>query len=91
MIPLFCHLKVKPRGKNGVNLWIPLFLLWILLLPLGVLVFTVWLALHALSHLNSGIALGAAALATAGKILWHLRDLQIQVKTEKEEIHIYFI
>jgi uncharacterized RDD family membrane protein YckC len=91
MIPLFCHLKVKPSGKNGVNLWIPLFLLWILLLPLGVLLFAVWLVLHALSHLHYGIALGAAAVATAGKIFWNLRDLQIQAKTEKEEIHLYFI
>ncbi len=91
MIPLFCRLKVKPAGKKGVNLWIPLFLLWILLLPLGLLVFTIWLVLHALSHLNRGIALGAAALATAGIILWYLKDLQIQAKTEKDEIHLYFI
>ena len=36
--PLTATLHVKPKGwRFGIKLWLPLFLLWLLLLPLVVL------------------------------------------------------
>ncbi len=36
--PLTATVHVKPRGwRSGIRLWLPLFLFWLLLLPLAVL------------------------------------------------------
>jgi len=39
--PLSMWLDVQPRGQNRIRMWLPLFLLWLLLLPLIVLAFVV--------------------------------------------------
>jgi len=90
MIPMILRIKVKD-GKKGVNLWIPLFLIWILLLPLVAIVFITWLLLHALSHLHYKVALGAAGLSLAIRSLFNLKDLRIEVKSGNDDILVYFI
>jgi hypothetical protein len=36
--PLTATVHVKPRGwRSGIRLWLPLFLFWLLLLPLAIL------------------------------------------------------
>lgn len=37
MIPLFAIVRVSPRQHRSFGLWFPLFLVWLLLLPLVVL------------------------------------------------------
>ena len=37
MIPLVAQLKLRGAGQRCVNLWIPLFLVWLVLLPFAVL------------------------------------------------------
>lgn len=34
MIPMYATVRIGHGGKPGVPLWIPLFLVWLLLLPL---------------------------------------------------------
>lgn len=54
MLPVWIRIFVKNNDKVKVNLWLPLFLIWILLLPLAVVVFFValivdilfWAAMH---------------------------------------------
>lgn len=91
MIPTIMRLKIKDGKKKGLNLWIPLFIIWILLLPLALVVFIVWLFLHAFSHLNSKIALGAAALTFAFIALCNLRGLRVNVKSGNDDVIVYFI
>ena len=37
MIPMLMRLKIVEEGKNKINLWLPLFLLWIILLAVMIL------------------------------------------------------
>lgn len=90
MIPMAARLKVKKKGR-GVNLWLPLFLLWILLLPLGALLFVIWLILAAFAHLSVGAAVGAAGLATVFRVLRHLKGLRLEVRGKEEEIVLYMV
>jgi hypothetical protein len=34
MIPLLLRIRVRKENRRGVNLWLPLFLLWLLVLPI---------------------------------------------------------
>lgn len=34
MMPLLAFLRIRGRSNRGFRLWIPLFLIWLLLLPL---------------------------------------------------------
>jgi hypothetical protein len=37
MIPLIAVVQIEPRGGRRIRLWLPLFLVWLLLVVLGVL------------------------------------------------------
>jgi len=37
MIPLIATVRIKPRRGRSIRLWLPLFLIWFLLVVLGVL------------------------------------------------------
>jgi hypothetical protein len=36
--PMLLHLRVAPHGEGGFGIWLPLFLVWLILLPVMVLV-----------------------------------------------------
>lgn len=38
MIPLFAVIGFRSRGRHNIRLWLPLFLVWLVLLPLVLLV-----------------------------------------------------
>ena len=37
MIPIFAQVEVRPENHRPIRLWLPLFLVWLLLIVLGVL------------------------------------------------------
>jgi hypothetical protein len=39
--PMLLHLRVAPHGEGGFGMWLPLFLVWLTLLPVMVLVLLV--------------------------------------------------
>jgi len=39
MPPLSAWLRITPSGKQGSRIWLPLFLLWLILLPVVLFVF----------------------------------------------------
>ena len=43
MMPMLMRLKVRPRDKKGVSLWLPVILAWILLWALMILIFPLML------------------------------------------------
>lgn len=45
MPPLLIRIHVKNAQGRGFNLWIPLFLLWLLLLPFAIVVLPVFLVI----------------------------------------------
>ena len=43
MLPLLIRLKVRDDESKGVNLYLPMFLIYLLLLPIVLLVIPIWL------------------------------------------------
>lgn len=52
MIPLLLKVRIGGAGRRGVPLWVPLFLGWLLLLPLALLLLPLFLVGSLIGMLN---------------------------------------
>ena len=52
MIPLLLTVRIGGAGSRGVPLWVPLFLVWLLLLPLALLLLPLFLGGCLIGMLN---------------------------------------
>ena len=52
MIPLLLTVRIGGAGRRGVPLWVPLFLVWLLLLPLALLLLPLFLVGSLIGMLN---------------------------------------
>ena len=90
MIPIFMRMKIKEKGKKGVRLFIPIILVWILLLALLIVIFPFFL-IAAILTIPAGIGF---------RILWFypllfsllnsLSGLAVHIKNPEKEILIVF-
>jgi hypothetical protein len=46
--PMLLYVRVSPHGNTGHGVWLPLFLVWLILLPIVVLVLAVTIVVDAL-------------------------------------------
>jgi len=91
MIPLVMRLKVREKGKKGVNLWIPIILAWILLLLLMILLLPVVL-LVGLILWKQGY--GKVLLLFYPRffvLLFSMSGLKIDVESKNSKIFFNFI
>ncbi len=59
MIPMFLTISVRAQGTRPIRLWLPLILVWILLLPFLVLIVPAVMILGAIAGLNPLAAAGS--------------------------------
>lgn len=82
-IPLLLHIQIKEREKKKVRLFIPLFLIWLLLLPILILAIPFVLIAAAITW-HKGY--GRAILAIIPLFLWVLGSLPgLYIQIEKPE------
>ena len=90
---MMMRLRVHERkeGKNrGVNLWLPLFLFWVLLLPLILPAALTWGILRLIGTVNSG-ALNVARFMEAGiDVLKNIDGLEIDIRSEDSRFILHF-
>ena len=86
MIPLLALLRVGRRGRRGFPLWIPLFLVWLLLAPLALLLLlpfaVVCLALRVKPLL---------ALSVGWQLLCGLRSTRVEVESRQSCVVLRFV
>lgn len=92
MIPLFLRLAISDRSteKNNINLWLPLFLIWILLLPVALLALAAWLLIRAVALVNPAAMLPARIIQAAVMIIWKLNGLRIEVRSHDSRVLLHF-
>lgn len=83
MIPMVARVRFK-HGRFGMRLWIPLFLLWLLLAPLVPIVLAVLLVGCAVVRINP-----LQAVAVAAGILGTLAGTHIEVIDPDHQILIH--
>jgi len=82
MIPLFAVVRIAKRSGRNIRLWLPLFLIWLLLAPL-VLVLLPFLFAYCLFCVRVN---PFRACATFWGVLSSLRGTHIEVKTGRDAI-----
>ncbi len=84
MIPCLATVRVGGRRRRGIRLWLPLFLLWPLILPLAVVLVVAGLVLGP----TSGVA---GAPRTAWQLASGLRGMHIEVDSPEVAFQVRFI
>ena len=91
MIPLILKLKVPRGGSRPLRLYLPLFIVWILLIPVFLLLLPVFLiGALVLWHTPYG-RLILMFLPMVCVVIWHLQGLKIGIRNKKQHIDILFI
>ncbi len=91
MIPLMLKLRINEKNSRGVNLWFPLFLLWIIVLPLLVLVGPIILLVSLLAWPAGKGRMILFSYLMIFKLIWHMSGLKIDVESNEKIIFINLI
>jgi hypothetical protein len=86
MIPCLAMVRVGGHGRRGIRLWLPLFLLWPLLLPFAVLLAVASLILARLYGITA-----AGAFRTGWKLACGWRGTHIEVDSPEFAFQVRFI
>ena len=93
MIPMVMRLKAMERkggSMKGINLWVPLFLVWILLLPFLILAALAWGILRMVGTASED-ARNAARLMEAGvDILSKIDGLEVDIRNDDSRFILHF-
>jgi hypothetical protein len=94
MIPLMIKLNIKRKdhdGREGLNLWLPLFLIWLIALPLILLLIPViLLAALILWPTGKGRYILFLYIAIFG-LIWHMSGVKIDIQSNKKTICLNLI
>jgi hypothetical protein len=91
MLPMFLKMHIRERGKKGVRLWIPVFLVWILLFAL-MLVLLPLVLLASLLTIWKGPGLALLLFyPMVWAVLWSLSSLYVDVENSSHKILFTFI
>ncbi|MEO6379576.1 MAG: hypothetical protein ABIO37_16260 [Caulobacteraceae bacterium] len=83
MIPWFAVVRIKPEHGRSFRLWLPLFLIWILLAPFALLLVPMMMVYAAICRVNP-----FAAIAAIGRLFWALGGVQVEVDSPHTSVLI---
>jgi hypothetical protein len=91
MIPLLLRIRIRKEDHKGVNLWIPLFLLWLIVLPLlAALLPLVLVAALILWPSGKGKLILYGYVMIFG-LIGYLSGLKIDIKSRSNNIYVNLI
>ena len=91
MIPLMLKLRITEKNRRGVNLWFPIFLLWIIVLPLLALAAPVIFLVTLLSWPAGRGRMIMFSYFMIFKSIWYMSGLKIDVESQEKTIFINLI
>ena len=91
MIPLFMKIRIPRKTKQPINLYLPIFLAWLLLFGL-LLILLPFLLIGAVLAWHSGYGkLMLLLFPMIFDLLWHLNGLVVDVESGDDKIFMKFI
>ena len=91
MIPLFLKLQIPRKDQRPVNLYLPLFLVWLLLLPFVILLAPLVLLMAALTWSAGFGRFLLLLLPMTAALIWNLQGLMVDIKDGNDKIYLFFI
>jgi hypothetical protein len=91
MIPVFFRLKLKRKRKRPFRLWLPLILIWIVIIPLAVILGPfILVAARVMKQKEYGTLL-FYFYPLLFSALWALSDLSVEIEGENATVSLAFI
>ncbi|MHB1455498.1 MAG: hypothetical protein ACYC0V_01135 [Armatimonadota bacterium] len=87
--PSILRMQIKESGSRGINLWLPIFLLWPLI-AVACLIAPLVLMTHPRFKQMLGTRSAFSAAYFLGILFCSLRGLLVNVKDKKDIVHIAF-
>ena len=88
MIPLILKLRIKDKNQRGFGIWLPLFLLWLIILPLLVIPAPlVFLAALILWQGSYGRLVLYSYFAIFS-IIWNLSGLNLDIQSKDSIVYL---
>jgi len=95
MIPMVMRLRAtevdpKTGRHSGVNLWLPLFLVWILALPLALLIFLAWAFCKPWASRSASMDRFTRTIEAGAAVLGKIDGLRIDVRSRDSRFILHF-
>jgi len=84
------RLKVRPKGKRGGSLWIPVILVWIILWALMLVLLPFVLVAAVVTWRRGPGAALLAAYPLLFSVLWNLSGLHVETRDADNDVLISF-
>lgn len=91
MMPFFLKLKVRKENSRGVNLWLPVILVWILLLMIMVALFPLVFLVSVFTWKRGWGKMLILFYPVFFTLLFCLSGLRLDIDTGDEAIYLNFI
>jgi hypothetical protein len=91
MIPLILKLRVPREHNRPFNLYLPLFIAWLLLIPVFLLLLPIFIIGALLAWHTPYGRLILMFIPMICLVLWHLQGLKVDVQDKKQHIDISFV
>jgi hypothetical protein len=91
MIPMFLKIKIPKKSGCTFSLYFPLFIVWLILLPLAIILFPFIFVAACFTWTTSYGRLLMFLYPMIASVLWHLQGLKIDVQDKNERVYISFI
>ena len=91
MIPMWMKMKIPKKGGRPFNLYLPIWIGWLLLLVLFLIILPFWLIASIVAVLAGYGWVGFRAVVLLFNTLWNLKGLEVDVESAKDKIYMKFI
>ncbi len=90
MFPVVMRLRIRPKGKRGISLWIPVILVWIILWALMIVLLPL-LVLLAILTWRRGPGTGLLLIyPLIFSVLWNMSGLHVETRGAENAVLISF-
>jgi hypothetical protein len=83
---MIMKIQIQERGKKGVSLWLPMFLLWILLLVIAVILSPIFLLVALVAWTRGYGKVFLLFIPMFFSLLWALSGLRVYVESKDKKI-----
>jgi hypothetical protein len=91
MMPMLLKFRLPRREKKPLTLYFPIFLVWLLLLAIGIALSPLLILIGILTWCSGYGKMFILALPMFFSVLWHLKGLMVDVESHESTFYLSFI
>ena len=91
MIPMLLKMKIPREDKNDLTIYLPLFIAWVILLPILILMIPLIIVISILTWATDFGRIVLFFIPMLFSLFWNLHGLTIDIEDRKNTIYLSFI